>query len=261
MSSERDDEASSDVSPTPVEESSSPASPPPSPEGARSGPTSGSTDSRSDNFRQGGVLERRAIMRGEKIGSHYVRKQFTHMDEFRRRSDGVLEATERTLAPRSGLGKGVQRVKRLMLGERLTTEQQLTERLSKVSALAVLSSDAISSVAYATEASLGVLILAGLHTLQTNLIIAACIALLMVVVGTSYWQTIHAYQHGGGSYIVAHDNLGEWPGLVAAAALLIDYILTVSVSVSSGVDALVSAVPALETSLHLVSFPLRLPWR
>ena len=111
-------------------------------------------------------------MQGEKIGSHYVRKQFTHMDEFRRRSDGVLEATERTLAPRSGLGKGVQRVKRLMLGERLATEQQVNERLTKVSALAVLSSDAISSVAYATEASLGVLILAGLHTLQTNLIIA-----------------------------------------------------------------------------------------
>ena len=197
------------------------------------------------------MLERRAIMQGEKIGSHYVRKQFTHMDEFRRRSDGVLEATERTLAPRSGLGKGVQRVKRFMLGERLTTQQQVNERLTKVMALAVLSSDAISSVAYATEASLGVLILAGLQTLQTNLIIAGCIALLMVVVGTSYWQTIHAYQHGGGSYIVAHDNLGEWPGLVAAGALLIDYILTVSVSVSSGVDALVSAVPALNTSLHL----------
>jgi amino acid transporter len=197
------------------------------------------------------VLERRAIMQGEKIGSHYVRKQFTHMDEFRRRSDGVLEATERTLAPRSGLGRGIQRVKRIMLGERLTTEQQLTERLSKISALAILSSDAISSVAYATEASLGVLILAGLQTLQTNLMIAGCIALLMVVVGTSYWQTIHAYTQGGGSYIVAHDNLGEWPGLVAAAALLIDYILTVSVSVSSGVDALVSAVPSLETSLHI----------
>ena len=98
------------------------------------------------------MLERRAIMQGEKIGSHYVRKQFTHMDEFRRRSDGVLEATERTLAPRSGLGKGVQRVKRLMLGERLATQQQVNERLTKVMALAVLSSDAISSVAYATEA-------------------------------------------------------------------------------------------------------------
>jgi amino acid transporter len=82
-------------------------------------------------------------------------------------------------------------------------------------------------------------------------VIAGCIALLMVVVGTSYWQTIHAYPSGGGSYIVAHDNLGELPGLIAAAALLIDYILTFSVSVSSGVDALVSAVPRLDTSLHI----------
>ena len=197
------------------------------------------------------MLERRALVHGEKIGSHYVRKQFTHMDEFRRRSDGVLEATERTLAPKSGIGKGVQRVKRVLLGQRLATEQQENQRLTKVKALAVLSSDAISSVAYATEASLGVLILAGLHALQFNLAIAACIALLMIIVGTSYWQTIHAYQHGGGSYIVAHDNLGEWPGLIAAAALLIDYVLTVSVSVSSGVDALVSAVPALNSAVHL----------
>ncbi|MGO8947832.1 MAG: APC family permease [Ktedonobacterales bacterium] len=208
-------------------------------------------DSPSGNSRQSGVLERRAILHGEKLGSHYVRKQFTHMEEFRRRADGVLEATERTLAPKSGVGRGVERVRRFLLGQRLATEQQEHERLTKVKALAVLSSDAISSVAYATEASLGVLIAAGLQTLQVNLVIAGCIALLMIIVGTSYRQTIHAYPNGGGSYIVAHDNLGELPGLVAAAALLIDYILTVSVSVSSGVDALVSAVPRLNGSLHL----------
>ncbi len=198
-----------------------------------------------------GLLERRTIIQGEKLGSSYVRKQLTHTDEFRRRSDGVLEATERSLEPRSGMGRGYERIKRFLLGQRLATEAQEHERLTKVKALAVLSSDAISSVAYGTEASLGVLIIAGLQTLQINLAIGACIALLMVIVGTSYWQTIHAYPHGGGSYIVAHDNLGEWPGLIAAAALLIDYVLTVSVSVSSGVDALVSAVPALNNSLHL----------
>jgi amino acid transporter len=209
------------------------------------------TEASPDGGRPDGVLERRDILQGEKLGSHYVRKQFTHMDEFRRRADGVLQATERTLASESGVGRGFQRVKRFLLGQRLSTEQQENERLTKIKALAVLSSDAISSVAYATEASLGVLILAGLHTLQFNLVIAGCIALLMVVVGTSYFQTIHAYPNGGGSYIVAHDNLGELPGLIAAAALLIDYILTVSVSVSSGVDALVSAVPRLDASLHI----------
>ena len=209
------------------------------------------SSSHSGNSRPPGVLERRAILQGEKLGSHYVRKQFTHMEEFRRRSDGVLEATERTLDPRSNVGRGAARVKRFLLGHRLTTGQQENERLTKVKALAVLSSDAISSVAYATEASLGILIAAGLQTLQVNLVIAGCIALLMMIVGTSYWQTIHAYPNGGGSYIVAHDNLGELPGLVAAAALLIDYILTVSVSVSSGVDALISAVPRLNASLHL----------
>ena len=69
-----------------------------------------------------GVLERRAILHGDKLGSHYVRKQFTHMDQFRRRSDGVLQATERTLAPKSGVGRGAERVKRFLLGQRLTTE-------------------------------------------------------------------------------------------------------------------------------------------
>ncbi|HEY7975740.1 MAG TPA: APC family permease, partial [Ktedonobacterales bacterium] len=113
-------------------------------------------------------------------------------------------------------------------------------RLTKVKALAVLSSDAISSVAYATEASLAILITAGLGALHFNVGIAAAITLLMIIVGASYFQTIHAYPQGGGSYIVARQNLGDWPGLVAAAALLIDYVLTVSVSVSAGVDAIVS---------------------
>jgi amino acid transporter len=143
-------------------------------------------------------------------------------------------------------------VRRVLLGERLSSAEQETQRLTKVKALAILSSDAISSVAYATEASLSVLILAGAAALQINLILAACIALLMVIVGTSYRQTIYAYPHGGGSYIVARENLGDFPGLIAAAALLIDYVLTVSVSVSAGVDALVSAVrPLMPYSVEL----------
>jgi amino acid transporter len=111
--------------------------------------------------------------------------------------------------------------------------------------LAVLSSDAISSVAYGPEAALLVLSAAGAGALALNLPISAAIVVLLVIVTFSYRQTIFAYPSGGGSYIVASENLGRIPGLIAASALLIDYVLTVAVSVASGVAALVSALPAL----------------
>jgi amino acid transporter len=202
-------------------------------------------------------LGRRTVIRGATPESDYVRLQYDHTHEFRWRGDGLLEATENILRPRTRAGAGVERVRRALLGQRLPTAEQVHERLTKVKALAVLSSDAISSVAYGTEASLAILIVAGTAALRDNLAIAGCIAVLMLVVGTSYRQTIRAYPHGGGSYIVARDNLGDWPGLVAAAALLIDYVLTVSVSVSSGVDALLSAVPALgRVNVRLGGFDL-----
>ncbi|HUT90903.1 MAG TPA: APC family permease [Thermoguttaceae bacterium] len=119
------------------------------------------------------------------------------------------------------------------------------ERLTKAKALAVLSSDALSSVAYATEEILLVLVLAGTAALSASVPIAIVIAGLLAVVGTSYYQTIHGYPSGGGAYIVAHENLGVWPGLTAAAALLIDYVLTVAVSISAGVVAVTSAFPSL----------------
>ena len=119
------------------------------------------------------------------------------------------------------------------------------ERLGKAVALAVFASDPLSSVAYATEAILLVLILAGTAALSYSLPIALGIALLLAIVVVSYRQTVHAYPQGGGAYLVAKDNLGRSPALTAAAALLIDYVLTVSVSVAAGVDALTSAVPAL----------------
>jgi amino acid transporter len=131
--------------------------------------------------------------------------------------------------------------------ERLARKQQL----NPVRALAVLSSDALSSVAYGTEASLTVLIAAGAAALTANLAIGLVTAALMLVVGASYRQTIHAYPSGGGSYIVARANLGTVAGLVAAAALLLDYLLTVSVSVAAGIDAIASAIPLL--------VPIRLP--
>lgn len=130
--------------------------------------------------------------------------------------------------------------KRLLIGKPIATEQQHHERLSRVTALAVFSSDALSSVAYATEAILAVLILGGSQALGLSLPIGAGIATLLVVVAFSYRQTIRAYPKGGGGYVVARENLGETPGLVAAAALLIDYVLTVAVSISAGVAAVTS---------------------
>ncbi|MEU0132261.1 APC family permease [Streptomyces sp. NPDC006289] len=117
--------------------------------------------------------------------------------------------------------------------------------MRKLVALPVLSADALSSVAYGPEAMLAVLVLAGTTGLAYSLPIAAAIALLMLVVGVSYRQTIRAYPHGGGSYIVAGDNLGLLPGLMAAGGLLIDYVLTVAVSIASGIAAITSAIPSL----------------
>lgn len=119
------------------------------------------------------------------------------------------------------------------------------ERLSKVKALAVFSSDALSSVAYATQEILIVLLIAGAGSMVYSWPIAIGIAILLGIVIFSYRQTVVAYPGGGGAYIVSKDNLGTYPSLVAAAALLIDYILTVSVSVSAGVAAITSAFPGM----------------
>jgi amino acid transporter len=126
------------------------------------------------------------------------------------------------------------------------------ERLSKTVALAVFSSDALSSVAYATEEILLVLVLAGAAAAHLSVPLALAITGLLLIVVVSYQQTIHAYPSGGGSYIVARANLGPTPGLIAAAALLIDYVLTVSVSVAAGVAALTSAFPSLHE--HRIAF-------
>ncbi|MFI6523576.1 APC family permease [Streptomyces uncialis] len=117
--------------------------------------------------------------------------------------------------------------------------------MRKLLALPVLSADALSSVAYGPEALLAVLVLAGTAGLAYSLPVSGAIVFLMLAVGLSYRQTIRAYPHGGGSYIVASDNLGRVPGLVAAAGLMTDYVLTVAVSIASGVAAITSAVPSL----------------
>ncbi len=117
--------------------------------------------------------------------------------------------------------------------------------MRKLVALPVLSADALSSVAYGPEAMLAVLVLAGSNALSVSLPIGAAIVFLMFAVGVSYRQTIRAYPHGGGSYIVASDNLGRTSGLVAAAGLMTDYVLTVAVSVAAGLAAITSAIPSL----------------
>jgi len=140
-------------------------------------------------------------------------------------------------------------LKRIILGQPLATAAEKHERLGKISGLAVFASDALSSVAYGTEEILWILVTAGTAALTLGLPLMVGIVALVVIVAISYWQTIHAYPSGGGAYIVAKDNLGTLPGLIAGAALLIDYVLTVAVSTAAGVAAITSA------------FPLLYPWR
>jgi amino acid transporter len=138
-------------------------------------------------------------------------------------------------------------LKRWLVGAPMPLAQARHERLSKRIALAVFSSDAMSSVAYATEEILLILMLAGAAAVHLVVPIALAITALLTVVVVSYQQTIRAYPSGGGSYIVARTNLGTVPGLVAAAALLVDYVLTVAVSVAAGVAAITSAIPEVGT--------------
>jgi amino acid transporter len=134
----------------------------------------------------------------------------------------------------------IDTLKRILIGQPLATAQQQHQRLRKIVALAVFASDPISSNAYATEAIMLVLVTAGASALTLSIPICIAIITLLLIVGFSYRQTIHAYPSGGGAYIVAHENLGELPGLVAAGSLLIDYVLTVAVSVAAGVFAITS---------------------
>lgn len=145
-------------------------------------------------------------------------------------------------------------LKRWLVGDPLKTAQASHERLSKTIALAVFSSNAISSVAYATEEILLVLILAGSAALVWSIPVSLAILFLVIVLTISYRQIIYEYPEGGGAYIVARSNLGDMPALIAAAALMIDYVLTVAVSVAAGVAAITSAVPGLYTHRAALGF-------
>ncbi len=139
----------------------------------------------------------------------------------------------------------ISQLRRVLLGSPIPTARESHERLSKARGLAVFSSDALSSVAYATEEILRVLVLAGAAALTLSVPISLSISAVLIIVAISYFQTIHAYPSGGGAYIVAHQNLGAFPGLVAAGSLLIDYVLTVAVSITAGIEAITSAAPQL----------------
>ena len=161
---------------------------------------------------------------------------------FRRDEDGHLEATLDIERPTGRFGK----FRRLLIGQPIHSELEIHERLTKRKALAVFSSDALSSVAYTPQETLIILLAAGAAAAWWSLPIALAVIALLAIVVTSYRQTIYTYPSGGGSYIVAKDNLGELPGLTAAAALAVGYILTVSVSIASAVDQAIAAVPALD---------------
>ena len=172
---------------------------------------------------------------------------------------GHLVATAEASAGENKLQRGIQKIKATVIGKPIFSKDEIHERLTKFKALAVFGSDAISSCAYATEASLIVLMAAGNGALHISFFTALAIALLLSMVAFSYRQTVYAYPHGGGSYNVSRQNLGQTAGLVAAAALLIDYIMTVAVSIAAGTAAVTSALIAAGFNSQITHLTAALP--
>ncbi|MBI5301991.1 MAG: APC family permease [Chloroflexi bacterium] len=182
--------------------------------------------------------------RGTRPGDVYVRKAHLHERFLRWVGPGHFVATPESDRPSSALEKSYRAVKKVLIGHPLENAEEIHERLNKFKALAVFGSDPISSCAYATEEAMLVLIAAGSGALSISFFLALAVSLLLSMVAFSYRQTVYAYPHGGGSYNVSRENLGQIPGLVAASALLIDYVLTVSVSIVAGSAAIGSAIIA-----------------
>jgi amino acid transporter len=199
-----------------------------------------------DQRRVDPLLEVRERRRGKRPGDAYVRIVRPFEDAFHRGEEGgELIATERTVLERRGWTSTLRRLRTWLIGRPIHTEQEEHERLTKVKGLAIFSSDNISSSAYGPEEIMRVLALAGAGALTLTLPLAALITVMLAIVTVSYRQTIRAYPHGASSYIVASDNLGSTVGVLAAAALLIGYVVTVAVSVSAGVAALTSIQPEI----------------
>jgi amino acid transporter len=187
----------------------------------------------------------RRPLQGRKPGDRRVRVERPHAPYFRYTGPGHLTAKEAASAPTTTTGRIAANIRGLFVGKPLASDEELGERLSKTKALAIFSSDAISSSAYATEEILRVLILGGVAALAFGLEISIAISILLVAVAISYRQICIAYPTGGGSYTVSRKNIGRTVSLVAASALLIDYVMTVAVSTSSAVEQIVSAFPIL----------------
>ena len=183
--------------------------------------------------------------RGRQPGDRRVRVRRAHEPFFHYASDHSLIARPAASTSRTPLGRSLARVRSVLFGRPLSTQEEISQRLNVATGLSIFASDNISSSAYATEEIMRVLALAGAGALALTMPITIGIVIVLAIVVTSYRQTIAAYPNGGGSYIVASDNLGTLAGLTAAAALLTDYVLTVSVSVAAGVAALTSIVPEL----------------
>jgi amino acid transporter len=190
-------------------------------------------------------LEVREARRGSRPGDAYVKIVRPYDELFERGGDGGLIATERTVLDRPGWTRALRGIRTFLIGRPISSEREEHERLTKLKALAIFSSDNISSSAYATEEMMRILVIAGLGAISLTMPLTIVICIVLAIVATSYWQTIRAYPNGASSYLVSTDNLGSTAGLVAGAALLIDYTLTVAVSVSAAVAAITSVIPEL----------------
>jgi amino acid transporter len=185
----------------------------------------------------------RPPLRGRKLGDRRVVVARPHSAYFRYAGPGTMVAKAAASVPKTGVARRIARVRAFVFGQPLANDQEIEERLPKKKALAIFSSDAISSSAYATDEILKVLILGGLAALTLSLWLAAGIALLLAIVAFSYRQVCRAYPSGGGAYVVARENLGPSFGIIAAAALMVDYVMTVAVSTASAIANLASAIP------------------
>lgn len=175
-----------------------------------------------------------------------------HARMFHRVRPGLLVAGDEINQPRGNVGRAWSSINHFLFGNPIASIEEASERVGKLAGLAIFASDNISSSAYATEEIMRVLVLAGLGALALTMPITIGICLVLIIVVLSYQQVIRAYPNGGGSYIVAKENLGDVPGLIAGAALLTDYVLTVSVSVAAGIAAITSVFPFLDSRKVLI---------
>ncbi len=198
-------------------------------------------------------------LRGRKIGDRRVRVERPQAEYFRYAAKDTLVARPKAHEEKRAMGRGLAAGRRILFGRPLASEEEGEERLPKKKALAIFSSDAISSSAYATEEILRALVVAGATAgvgygyLALSLPVSVALAILLGVVALSYRMIVLAYPTGGGSYSVSKATFGKMPSLVAASALLVGYVLTVAVSVSSASDQIASAVPALAGWKELIA--------